>query len=79
MAKEISCEKQFQRILSTKSIYSSQIRSSSLTSVKQHRYKDNQISSDYQWILQSDEKRLTHQKNLEERQKVLYEKYSLNL
>ncbi len=70
MANEIPSEKPFQRILSNKSIYSPPIRSSSLTSFKQHRHKDQLVYPDYQWILQSDEKRLIQQKNLEERQKV---------
>jgi hypothetical protein len=70
MANEIPFEKQFQRILSNKSTYSPPIRSSSLTSFKQNRHKDNPVCSDYPWILQSDEKRLNQQKNLEERQKV---------
>jgi hypothetical protein len=67
MANEIPFGKQFHR---AKSTYSPPIRSSSLTSFKQHRCKDNQVYSDYPWILQSEEKRLTQQKHLEERQKV---------
>jgi hypothetical protein len=70
MASEISCDKQFQRILSNKLTNPPPLRSSSLTSFKQYRHKNNQVCSDYQWILQSDEKRLIQQKNLEERQKV---------
>ncbi len=70
MANEIPVEKQFQRVLSNKLTYSPPIRSSSLTSFKQNRHKDNLVCSDYPWILQSDEKRFAHQKNLEERQKV---------
>lgn len=66
MANEIP----FQRNPLNKLTYSPPIRSSSLTSFKQHRHKDNQVSSDYQWILQSDEKRLNQQKLLEEKQKV---------
>ena len=72
MATEIPFEKQFHRALSNKSIYSPPIRSSSLTSFKQHRHKDNNVYSDYPWILQSDVKRLNQQKNLEEKQKVCF-------
>jgi hypothetical protein len=70
MANDIPFEKQFQRILSNKLTSSPPIRSSSLTSFKQHRYTDNQVFPDYKWIFQSDETRHTQQKNLEERQKV---------
>jgi hypothetical protein len=70
MANEIPFDKRFQRAFSNKLTFSPPIRSSSLTSIKQNRFKDDPVCSDYRWILQSDEKRLTHQKNLEERQKV---------
>ena len=70
MANEIPLSKQFHRALSNKLTFTPPTRSSSLTSIKQTRYKDDPVCSDYRWILQSDEKRLTHQKNLEERQKV---------
>jgi hypothetical protein len=57
MANEIPCEKQFQRVLLNKLTNSPPLRSSSLTSFKQYRHKNNQVSSDYQWILQSDQKK----------------------
>jgi hypothetical protein len=74
MANEISLDKQFQRILSKKLTGSSPLRSSSLTSFKQHRHRDNQVLPDYRWILQGDSKKLAQQKNLEERQKVRMKK-----
>ncbi|CAF0975032.1 unnamed protein product [Rotaria sordida] len=71
MANEIPFEKRYQRILSKKSTYSPPIRSTSLTTFKQHRYQDNLVLSDYQWILQSDETRLTQQKIHEEKQRAV--------
>ncbi|CAF1467838.1 unnamed protein product [Adineta steineri] len=76
MADDIPFEKKFHRNLSNQPTYSSSIRSSSLTSYKQYRCRDNQVCPDYKWILKTDEKRLTQQKNLEERQKAIIHELS---
>lgn len=66
----MSNEKLFRRVLSNQSTYSPPIRSTSLTSFKQYRSKEEQVHSEYSWIAQADEQRFHLQKNIERRQKV---------